>query len=136
MNKGSCLCNSVTFTVDAFEPLIGHCHCTMCQKFHGAAFSTFAEVKLHHFHLVSGEEVLSRYTANNQTVRSFCKVCGSSLFFESSFNQTAKTIEVALACFDNLSESVTPDAHIYTESKACWYEINDQLPQHKQYRTS
>jgi len=135
VHSGSCLCKTICFTVDGFEPLAGHCHCTMCQKFHGAAFSTFAEVKLSNFHWVSGKEQLASYTAENQTVRSFCQTCGSSLFFESSFNRKEQTIEVSLASFDT-STGVTPDAHIYTESKACWYEINDQLPQHKAYRSS
>jgi len=133
MNTASCLCKGIKFKVDQFEPLVGHCHCTMCQKFHGAAFSTFAEVKLEHFHLTQGQELLSSFTADNQTVRSFCKHCGSSLFFESSFNRKANTIEVSLASFD---ETITlkPNAHIFTESKACWYQITDKLPQHKNYR--
>ena len=134
-NKGSCLCGKITITVDKFLPLIGHCHCVMCRKFHGAAFSTFGEVKREHFHLTSGEIFLKNFKAENGTVRSFCQLCGSSLLFESRYNRQDNTVEVALACFDEI-EHLTPNAHIYTESKADWFEINDKLRHFKQYRES
>jgi hypothetical protein len=133
MNSGSCLCKAITFEISKFEPLAGHCHCKMCQKFHGAAFSTFGEVKRENFRCLTGKTLISTYTAENKTVRSFCKICGSSLFFESTFNRKDNTIEVALASFDHLID-ITPDAHIYTESKAKWHEITDNLPQHAAYR--
>lgn len=132
-SAGSCLCGSIVFTVDKVMPVIGHCHCTMCRKFHGAAFSTFAEVKLSNLHWVKGETLLKEYRADNGTVRKFCENCGSSLLFESQFNRDELTIEIALAAFDN-DVSVYPNAHIYTESKVSWFNINDSLPQFTKYR--
>lgn len=138
INKGSCLCGVIQFSIAACEPLsnalVGHCHCTMCQKFHGAAFSTFIEVKADNLQLNNGRDSLSTYIAENKTVRTFCNKCGSSLFFESSHNRKDKTIEVSLAVFDCL-EKIKPDVHIYTESKAEWFEITDDLTQHTTYRT-
>ncbi len=135
-NKGSCLCGKITFSVGEFMPVIGHCHCNMCQKFHGAAFSTFVEVNVKQLTWLSGKANLSDYKAENKTVRTFCRCCGSSLLFESAYNRKAQTIEVALAAFDDISEhqAVTPDAHIYTESKVPWLDINDKLPQFIAYR--
>ena len=134
-NTASCLCKKITFAVDKFQGSIGHCHCKMCQKFHGAAFSTFVEAKTVDLHWLSGTELLKEYRANNDSVRTFCRCCGSSLLFESQYNRRDKTIEVALAAFDNI-EPVHPDAHIYTESKADWYDIHDKLPQFRQYRST
>lgn len=133
MNKGSCLCKKVTFEVSKFEPLVGHCHCTMCQKFHGAAFSTFVECKLEQLTWLTGEQYLASYQAENGTVRKFCQCCGSSLVFESQFNRQQNTIEIALAAFDSLA-AVHPDSHIYTSTKVPWLTINDGLPQHQAYR--
>lgn len=130
--KGQCLCGAVKFSVTKFQPLVAHCHCKMCQRFHGAAFSTFVEVKCDDLIFEAGEQNLGVYHAENLSKRMFCKSCGSSLFFESQYNRNDKTIEVALAAFDDLA--VNADAHIYTESKACWYQINDGLPQFKGYR--
>jgi len=135
-NTGSCLCGKITFSVDEIMPVIGHCHCNMCQKFHGAAFSTFVEVSVNQLTWLSGKACLSEYKADNETVRTFCRCCGSSLLFESLYNRKANTIEVALAAFDDIHEhqQITPDAHIYTESKVSWLDINDKLPQFLAYR--
>ena len=130
---GSCLCEAILFEVSAFEKNIGHCHCTMCQKFHGAAFSTFAEVKIENLLCLQGTECIKSYTAPNKTIRKFCGECGSSLFFSSPFNEKAKTIEVALTCL-NSSDGLQPNAHIYMHSKVPWLSINDDLPKYKEYR--
>jgi len=132
-NTGSCLCKKITFEIDKFQGPIGHCYCTMCQKFHGAAFSTFIEAKKTDLHWRSGEGLLKEYRADNESVRTFCVCCGSSLLFESRHNRDENTIEIALAAFDSI-EALPVDAHIYVESKASWYDINDALPQFKQYR--
>jgi len=105
----------------------------MCQRFHGAAFSTYAEVKLDDFHWLSGKELLQHYRADNESERMFCLQCGSSLLFESRFNREQGTIEVALAAFNDELD-IKANAHIYTASRACWYQIEDKLPQYKGYR--
>jgi len=133
-NIGSCLCKKVTFEVKKFCGPTGHCHCTMCQKFHGAAFSTFVEVKQTDLTWLSGKEFLKEFKADNNSIRSFCSCCGSSLLFESNYNRADKTIEIALASFDK-HQQVTPDAHIYTDTKVDWFDINDALVQHHQYRS-
>ena len=135
-NTGSCLCGKITFSVKEFMPSIGHCHCRMCQKFHGAAFSTFVEVKRHHLTWLSGEKLLVEYQADNETVRKFCQCCGSSLIFESKYNRLEDSLEIALAVFDHCShqENIQPNAHIYMGSKVSWLTINDDLPQYKNYR--
>ena len=134
-NHASCLCGAIQFEVRRLMPLIAHCHCKMCQKFHGAAFSTFAEVKCQDVLWKSGQDLLTHYTADNKSVRSFCKKCGSSLFFESRFNREQQTIEVALAAFDSL-ENVHPDAHIFWQSKVDWFTPNDDLVHYLAYRDS
>ena len=34
---GRCLCGDVVFEADAPFEFMGHCHCSMCRKHHGAA---------------------------------------------------------------------------------------------------
>lgn len=70
---GSCLCKKITFVVEKIQGSIGHCHChcKMCQKFHGSAFSTFAEASKKDLIWLSGEEELKHYRADNKSVRSF-----------------------------------------------------------------
>jgi len=131
--SGSCLCGKVQYKVEKFMPHMAHCHCNMCQKFHGAAFSTFGEVKLEHLHWLSGEKDLKSYRASNDSIRYFCRHCGSSMLFSSKYNRAEGSIELAIATLDNAAE-LTPDAHIFTNSKVPWLKLTDNLPQYPKYR--
>ena len=42
--QGSCLCEAVKFEFDELLPSVAHCHCSLCRKFHAAAFATIASV--------------------------------------------------------------------------------------------
>lgn len=127
--RGSCLCAAIQFEVDEFGPRTGNCHCSMCRKFHGAAFATIAEARRDHFRWISGEDLIKGYTAENGTTRSFCSNCGSSLTFASP-NQDLDLVEIALGCFDD-EVPVHPDAHIYVASGANWAPPEDDLPQYE-----
>jgi len=125
--KGQCLCGAITYEVTAIQPRMAHCHCTMCRKFHGAAFATFGEAKPNHFRWTNGETLLMDYVAENGTTRQFCKHCGSSLTFSPAENPDG-LVEFSLATLDTKLD-LHPDAHIYVKSKTNWFEISDDLPQ-------
>ena len=132
--RGSCLCGGIRFEVDQFAPHTGNCHCSMCRKFHGAAYATIAEARHDHFRWTSGQDLLKGYTASNGTTRSFCSHCGSSLTF-SSPAADPDLVEIALGCFDD-EVPVKPDAHIFVASGAAWAAPADELPQFEQGRDS
>lgn len=132
--RGCCLCGAVQYEVDAFSPRMGHCHCSMCRKFHGAAFATYGEAKISEFRWLQGENELQGYTADNGTTRRFCRHCGSSMTF-SSANYPDDIVEIALGTLDS-NLDVLPDAHIFVGSKASWSEILDDLPQYEGNRKS
>ena len=132
--KGSCLCGQIRFEVDEFAPLTGNCHCSMCRKFHGAAFATIAEARRRHFRFTAGEDRLKAYTAANGTTRRFCSNCGSSLTFASP-RADPDLVEIALGCFDD-DVPVVPDAHIFVGSGASWARPTDDLPQYEAGRDS
>ena len=78
MIEGSCLCGAVRFTVGAAK-WCGHCHCTMCQRAHGAGYVTWVVVPRDQFAIEAGEDQLGRFASSKQGTRSFCKRCGRSL---------------------------------------------------------
>ena len=123
--KGSCLCQQIQFQVTGFSDQVAHCHCSMCRKFHGAAFGTL--VSTTGLKWTSGKELLKEYTAANGTIRTFCGDCGSSLGFRSK-DTPPEQIEIAISTFDE-NIPVKPDANIFLNYKANWYEVTDQLPQ-------
>ena len=132
--KGQCLCGSIKYGVDKIEPKMAHCHCKMCRKFHGTAFSTYGEALKENFHWLEGEELLKVYKASNGTKRKFCKHCGSSMTF-SPAGDDGSVIEFSLGTLESPIEQ-RPDVHVYVSSKADWVEINDDLPQHQRGRDS
>jgi hypothetical protein len=126
--QGQCLCGAIKYEADSVDDKMGHCHCSLCQKFHGAAFATFGSVAIGDFRWLSGETQLQTYMADNGTKRKFCKQCGSSLIFESA--KANGLIEFSLATLDE-APPLSPDAHIYTRSRVDWLNIDDDpLPKH------
>jgi len=105
---------------------MAHCHCSMCRKFHGAAFATFAEAKQDDFRWVAGQELLKSYVAENGSVREFCGNCGSSMTFAPS-NSLGDVVEFALGTLESEID-IQPDAHIFVDNKASWFFITDDLP--------
>jgi len=132
--RGSCLCGQIRFEVDRFLPRTGNCHCSMCRKFHGAAYATIAETEQRHFRWMAGEELLKAYTADNGTTRRFCSNCGSSLTFSSPLADPG-LVEISLGLFDD-EVPVKPDAHIFVASGASWARPDDDLPQYEAGRDS
>lgn len=128
--RGSCLCGHVMFDARGFSKQAAHCHCSMCRKFHGAAFGTLVSVS--YIKWLSGLTHLHDYVAPNGTIRTFCKECGSSIGFRSK-GEPLDHIEIAIATFDE-DIPVEIDAHIYTKYKACWYPISDNIPQYSEGR--
>jgi len=132
--SGQCLCGRVKYQVDVLEPKMGHCHCSMCRKFHGSAFATYGEAKSANFHWLAGKGDLKSYKGHNDTVRQFCQNCGSSLTFAPA-DSDGSIVEFSLSTLDS-DIGERPDVHIYTDYKANWYDITDDLPQHKDDRDS
>ncbi|MEE9326217.1 MAG: GFA family protein [Cocleimonas sp.] len=132
--KGQCLCGDIQYQVTKIEERMGHCHCKMCRKFHGAAFATFGEAKAKNFKWVKGEDLLQSYQAKNGSIRQFCQKCGSSMTFKAS-NDDGKLIEFTLGTLDT-DLDLQPDAHIFIASKANWFVVCDGLPKYEGYRST
>ena len=130
--KGQCLCGSIKYEVDTIQPRMGHCHCSMCRKFHGSAFATYGEAFKQDFRWTSGENLLQSFVADNGTIRRFCRHCGSSMTFATAGDSAV--VEFALGTLDTPLD-MHPDAHIYVDYKASWSDICDGLPQYAEGRT-
>jgi len=122
--QGSCLCRGVEFSVDGFSGKAANCHCSMCRKFHGAAFGTLVDVS--GLTWLSGINFLKEFTAPNGTIRTFCSECGSSLGFRIK-GAFFEEMELAIATLDG-EIPVKIDAQIYTNYKANWCELQKNLP--------
>jgi hypothetical protein len=125
---GKCECGAVRYEVaDAFIYAM-NCHCSRCRAATGSAFKSFAGIERGQLEvtegrdrmLVHGEELL------NDTR---CAVCGSLLF---SVVRDGEYVHVALGSLVD-EPTIRPTKHIFVGSKAPWFEITDDLPQHEEY---
>ena len=115
LHKASCLCGAIQFEVEN-PGEIGHCHCVMCQKAHGAAYGTYVDVHRDHLRIVSGEDAIGRYESSPGIQRTFCKQCGSTLQF---YREGADRQGLAAGLFDSELER-QPRYEIWTSSSKSW----------------
>lgn len=126
--QGRCLCSGIRYEIDGPLTEVDNCHCSMCRRFHGAAFATYAKVDVQHFRWLSGQELLTVYETTPGIGWAFCRVCGSSLGVPAH----GKLGDIALGTLDS-DPGVRPTEHIFVGSKADWFQITDNLPQHDKW---
>ncbi|GAB3354320.1 GFA family protein [Lysobacter tyrosinilyticus] len=126
MHTGSCLCGSVRYEIRGDIGAGFYCHCTRCRKAGGSAFASNSVVEIQDFVVTAGADTLKTFTAESGLHRSFCGNCGSPII---SRREGVPQVRVRLGTLDTpLGQG--PHAHIYVDSKADWWEIHDELPQH------
>jgi hypothetical protein len=104
---------------------VSNCHCSMCRRFHGAAFGTYAKVRAESFRWLRGQDLLTVYESSPSIGWAFCRVCGSSL----GMPDEGQLSSVAIGTLDT-DPGVRPAYHMFVGSKAAWHEITDRLPQY------
>ena len=125
--SGSCFCGGVTFDLTLPAQWCGHCYCSMCRRMHGAGYVTWVAVAKKQFGLTRGEDLLICFESSDHGTRRFCRVCGSSLFCESSHH--ADVIDVVLANLDGELVGLEPQANVYVSDRAGWVAVDESLPQ-------
>ena len=127
---GGCLCGSVRYEIAIPLGTVEHCHCAMCRKAHGTAFSTNSAVPTDALSVTSGAALISEYESSPNRRKCFCSKCGSQLFIR-RINEPEFTV-VTLGTIDG-DPGTRPERHVFVASKAPWYDIGDLLPQFKIY---
>ena len=125
---GKCLCESIEYEITGELGPIFNCPCSKCRRWHGADFRTRAYIKKEQFHWVKGEELLSTYYSSDTVSKTFCSNCGSNLM--SYYDNLPDVIGVPLGGISG-DLGRLPEAHIFVGSKATWFEITDDIPQHE-----
>ncbi len=126
MLTGSCLCGDIAFEIDGPLDLVAHCHCSMCRKFHGAAFATYTGAEPKYFHWRRGEDKVVRYRSSANGWRNFCPRCGSAV------PACPEGGPFAAVPLGNVAgdPGIRPSSHWFVGSKAPWHDIPDDVPQH------
>ena len=124
---GKCECGAVRYQVaDAFR-YAANCHCSRCRAATGSAFKPFAGIERGKLEVTEGQSMLLVVGEENSN-DTRCGACGSLLF---SVVRDGEYVHVAMGSLVD-APAIRPTSHIYVGSKAPWFEITDDLPQHEE----
>jgi hypothetical protein len=132
MLKGRCLCEGVRLEIDAALGPVIACHCSQCRRSTGSAFSPNASVPADRFRIVTGSELIREYSNHPGAHRAFCSRCGSPLYGRS--DAYPGIIRIRLGTLND-TDGARAVAHIFTGSKADWFEISDDAEQFEEWPT-
>jgi len=120
--QGRCECAAVAFEVAHIRDTVTFCHCSQCRRTSGhywaATRADFSDVTF------TKDTGLSWYQSSPTSRRGFCKLCGSSLFYQPN---GANHIAIAAGCLD-LPTQMRAGKHIYTADCGDYYTIPDDAP--------
>lgn len=125
---GKCFCGAVRYAVeDAFHYAM-NCHCSNCRRTTGSAFKPFAGIERDKLVVTGGSDALLIYGDGKEN-DTHCRTCGSLLY---SVVRDGAFVHVAMGTLMD-EPSIRPSRHIFVASKAPWFAITDDLPQHQEF---
>lgn len=124
---GSCLCGGIAYEVSEPFKVVHNCHCSRCRKARGAAHTSNGFVPIEAVRFLKGEDLLVRYKVPEAKffTQAFCRVCGGGM---PNLSKERGIANIPLGSLDD-DPGRGADDHIFTGSKAPWYEITGDLPQ-------
>lgn len=127
MIEGGCRCGAVRYAIARDDlPRVYACHCHICQRWSGSAFSLQALVEESTLTL-TGPVVIQDFTTGDRTsTQRFCGTCHSRIY---NTNTRRPGIAVVRAGTLDRSEELDCRAHIFTDYKQAWVDLPDDIPQ-------
>lgn len=119
---GGCLCGAVRYEVRGNLSKVVNCHCTQCRRTSGH-FVAAASVDPDDLILLESRG-LRWYQSSEKARRGFCSACGSSLFWDPTFEEP---ISIMAGTLDTPTGLETA-AQIYVEDAGDYYEVGEELP--------
>jgi len=123
--KGQCLCGTVKYRFTAEELMAYQCHCSICRKSNGTAFSTMIFAEEPHFSWLCGQELITTYAKETGFKVQFCSQCGSPV--PNQFRDYP-LYSIPAGSLDHHHE-IEVAAQIYLDSRANW--DNDFVAGHR-----
>jgi hypothetical protein len=127
--RGRCACKAVTFEVSDEFLAAYNCHCSNCRATTGSAFLPWGEIEREKLAVTRGADSLAALGDPDGDQEMYCRNCWSRVYW------TARERGCVRIPYGTLVDepALRPTAHMFVGSKAPWYEIHDDLPQHDAY---
>jgi hypothetical protein len=126
MIDGGCRCGAVRYTIAADAmPRTYACHCTICQRATGSAFShqmPIAEASLS----VIGETIVSELVglSGATSLNHHCPRCFSRIY---NTNSSRPGLAIVRAGTVDGGEHLSPMLHIFTSTKQPWIDLPEDV---------
>jgi hypothetical protein len=125
---GKCFCGAVHYAVPDEFLYAMYCHCSNCRRSTGSAFKAFAGIERPKLLVTQGEGDLKIY-GDDKANDTHCKRCGSLVY---SIVRDGAFAHVTMGTLVD-EPTIRPSRHIFVGSKASWFTITDDLPQHHEF---
>lgn len=114
--SGRCMCGAVGLRIAELGSSIHACHCESCRRISGSAFLSVAvpDGAL----TVSGTEWVQTYGSSEWANRSFCRRCGSTLWYR--MNAPGSDYYLAAGLLDDLSDLVLAQEIYFDRKPHAW----------------
>jgi hypothetical protein len=128
--KGSCLCGAVRYEVTGEPQRFYHCHCSRCRKATGTGHASNVFLQPATLQWLSGEEHVRAFKVPEaqRFTNTFCATCGGPLP-----RQRADDVVVVPAGSLDDTPPITPQARIFSASRASWSCSGDDLQSYAEY---
>jgi hypothetical protein len=130
MVSGQCLCGDVKYKIEGKISPIWLCHCSKCRRSTGSAFHASAICPAENFTWQCGEEGIREYESTPTYLIRFCGRCGTPVPQQL---RGTELVFLHVGALDDVGERRV-DHHIFTGSKASWFEITDDKPQFDEHK--
>src|SRR4051812_33195946 len=129
MLRGRCACNAVAYEVADEFVVAFNCHCSNCRALTGSAFLPWGEIEHEKLRLTKGAGSLMVEGDADAAHAVRCRERSSLLYW------TVRDGAFFRVPYGSLVDepALKPTAHMFVGSKAPWYQILDDLPQHDEY---
>ncbi|TYO99015.1 hypothetical protein EDC39_104139 [Geothermobacter ehrlichii] len=121
---GRCACGAVSYTLRRRPRSVVNCHCSMCRRHNGAAFSSYAVIPERFFELQDARGALAGYGYSERVHKHFCRHCGTPLF-----NTNSRYPQFRMLFLGTLDtpQTLRPTANIFCSSQLDWVRGIDAI---------
>jgi hypothetical protein len=129
--EGRCVCGAVRLEIGVPARWAWHDHSAASRHAQGCAYATYVGSWRSRFRVTEGEDEISRYEdAGARTTRSFCRRCGTPLFYERASSPLMVNVPRALFAERTGRE---PRYHMNYDQLADWTYLGEPLGPLKGY---
>jgi hypothetical protein len=126
--SGRCACQAVAYEVSDEFVAAYNCHCSNCRALSGSAFLPVGQIEGNKITVIKGAKSLLLEGDPPSASEVRCGECFSLLYWKYPDGSVGVLYGTLID-----EPSLKPTHHQFVGSKAAWYEILDDLPQHDEY---